>query len=251
MKKTKVMCKNINRTLPHTLQTQRGFSIVELMVAMLISLFLIAGVVSVYLSTTESSRVSRGLRTMQENARFAFSTLRNNLQMAGYIDDYDPTIIVTPFDTTATSDSSVKITYEGILDCTGTAVAAIPPSTRPMVTNAFSLNGGALICQGNTAATETIVPGVDQMRVLYGLDDDEDKIADRYVQAATVTADDPNNWQENVVSLRIGLLLNSVENIKPNAEQETHQLLDIQITTNDRRMHRVFTNTIILRNRLI
>ncbi len=232
-------------------QQQSGFSIVELMVAMVIGLFLIAGVVSVYISTTESSRIGRGLRTMQENARFAFTALRDNLQMSGYIDSYDPTLIIDPFVTASTSDNSIKITYEGVVDCTGGAVAAIAPSTRPMVLNAFSINAGELICQGNTADTETIVNGVDQIRILYGLDDDSDRIADRYVRATTIDAIGASAWQNNVVSLRIGLLLNSVEPVKPSAESETHTLLDTTVTTNDRLMHRVFTNTIILRNRLI
>lgn len=63
---------------------QRGLSLVELMIAMLLGLILIAGVVEVYLSSRASYRLNRGLAQIQEKGRFATSFLVHDIRMAGY-----------------------------------------------------------------------------------------------------------------------------------------------------------------------
>ncbi|HEX6551027.1 MAG TPA: prepilin-type N-terminal cleavage/methylation domain-containing protein, partial [Gammaproteobacteria bacterium] len=63
---------------------QRGLSLVELMVALLIGLILTAGVISVYLTSKKSYNVDTGLAQVQENGRFALSFMEPVLRMAGY-----------------------------------------------------------------------------------------------------------------------------------------------------------------------
>ncbi|WP_158280279.1 PilW family protein [Spiribacter halobius] len=60
-------------------------SLVELMVAMLIGLVLLAGVVQVYLGSRQSQRTTENLGRMQENARFASDLLSRELRMAGFM----------------------------------------------------------------------------------------------------------------------------------------------------------------------
>lgn len=64
---------------------QTGLSLVELMVAMLIGLVLLAGVVQVYLGSRQSQQVTENLGRMQENARFASDLLARELRMAGFM----------------------------------------------------------------------------------------------------------------------------------------------------------------------
>jgi len=64
---------------------QAGFSLVELMVAMTISLFLLAGVVQIFLGSKQSYRVNDGLSRLQENARFAFDRIAQDLDAGGYM----------------------------------------------------------------------------------------------------------------------------------------------------------------------
>jgi len=64
---------------------QAGFSLVELMVAMTISLFLLAGVVQIFLGSKQSYRVNDGLSRLQENARFAFDHIAQDLDAGGYM----------------------------------------------------------------------------------------------------------------------------------------------------------------------
>jgi len=64
---------------------QAGFTMVELMVAMLISLFLMAGVIGIFISNKQVYRISEASSRVQENGRFAFSFLKQDVRMAGYM----------------------------------------------------------------------------------------------------------------------------------------------------------------------
>lgn len=79
----------------------------------------------------------------------------------------------------------------------------------------------------NSAPSEVIVDGVENMQILYGLDTDAtpDGIANRYVNASNVTAAE---WP-NVTSARISLLMLSPENSLAENDDQTYQLLDESI----------------------
>ena len=71
-----------------------GFSLVELMIAMVLGLFLIGGVVSVFLANRQVYRQNENLARMQENARYAFEILARDIREAGGIvcrADLEPT----------------------------------------------------------------------------------------------------------------------------------------------------------------
>lgn len=63
---------------------QQGFSIIELMVALAVSLFLVLGVFQVYISTSDSDRSGQALARVQENGRFALDYLIRDIRLAGY-----------------------------------------------------------------------------------------------------------------------------------------------------------------------
>lgn len=61
-----------------------GFTLIELMIAMVISLFLLAGVVQIYSSNRESYRTSESMSRLQESARYVGETLSRELRMANH-----------------------------------------------------------------------------------------------------------------------------------------------------------------------
>jgi type IV pilus assembly protein PilW len=63
---------------------QGGFTLVELMVAMLISLLLMGGVIQVFSSSSKSYRNHEGLSRIQENGRFAMEFLSRDIRMADF-----------------------------------------------------------------------------------------------------------------------------------------------------------------------
>lgn len=62
-----------------------GFSIVELLVAMAISLILLGGVVTIYSSSKSTYEVVDRVSRVQENGRFALDAIVRDLRSAGYI----------------------------------------------------------------------------------------------------------------------------------------------------------------------
>lgn len=62
----------------------RGFTLVELMIAMTMGLVLVAGLGYVFLSSNQSYRGLDATSRVQENARFAFETITNDVRMAGF-----------------------------------------------------------------------------------------------------------------------------------------------------------------------
>jgi type IV pilus assembly protein PilW len=61
----------------------RGFSLVELMVALVITLILLAGIGQIFLSSKKSYTLQDSLSRMQENGRYAMDTLSQDLRRAG------------------------------------------------------------------------------------------------------------------------------------------------------------------------
>ncbi len=63
---------------------QRGLSLIELMVAMSIGLFLLAGAISVLAKGRDLYRTNDAAARLQETARYAMSTIEADLRMANY-----------------------------------------------------------------------------------------------------------------------------------------------------------------------
>ena len=68
----------------HPRRRQLGFSLVELMVAMAIGTFLLAGAVTVFGKTRDLYRTNEAAARLQETARYAMSTIEADLRMANY-----------------------------------------------------------------------------------------------------------------------------------------------------------------------
>jgi len=63
---------------------QSGFSLVELMIAMILGLFIIGGVIAVFIGSSASFRSNDALSKVQENGRFALELIAHDLRNVGY-----------------------------------------------------------------------------------------------------------------------------------------------------------------------
>ncbi|HET7201964.1 MAG TPA: PilW family protein [Steroidobacteraceae bacterium] len=63
---------------------QRGVSLIELMVALVLGLFLIYGAVTIYTQSRASYRTNEAVARLQETARLALNVLESDLRMANY-----------------------------------------------------------------------------------------------------------------------------------------------------------------------
>ncbi len=92
---------------------------------------------------------------------------------------------------------------------------------------------------------EEMIDGVENMQIVYGEDTTgSDQIADTYVNANAVS-----NW-DDVVSVRIALLMRTVDEYGTETDTGTYNVLGTTINpVDDRRRRRIFTSTIQIRNR--
>lgn len=112
--------------------------------------------------------------------------------------------------------------------------------------NAFFIGSNdELQCVGSQSTGEiTIAEGVENMQILYGMDIDDSKSVNRYVNSDDVGSD----WGQ-VISIQIAILVRSMDEVKTRPESKSFTLLNTQVDTpNDRFQRAVFTTSINLRN---
>jgi type IV pilus assembly protein PilW len=102
---------------------------------------------------------------------------------------------------------------------------------------------------GNDPA-DRLIPGVENIQIRYGIDNNGDLRADDYLKAGDV--DDAGRWG-NVISLTIAVLVRSEDETNLERDTRTYDLLDktnFDPTpgTDDRRQRSLFITTVTLRN---
>ncbi len=246
---------------------QRGLSLVELMVAMVIGLLIIAAVSSVYLSAKRSYQARDGLSLLQENGRIALKRLRSGISKAGYpgYENMRPLLADTRhLDQFAglqgsnleacannTGNGTDRITIQFMPrgevytpeDCLGNE-----SKSTARVVNSYYIENDTLKCRGSgNKAGQPIAENILDLQVLYGIDSDDDGVTDQYKGLPQGAAD----WN-HVVAVRIGLLVSSGVDVFDRERPEQHlRILDQEVTVPASRMsYRVFTETIPLRNKL-
>lgn len=70
--------------MPASAIKQRGLTIVELMIGLVLGVFLLGGVLQIYLSSNQTYRSTEALSRVQENGRFALDFLLPDIREAGY-----------------------------------------------------------------------------------------------------------------------------------------------------------------------
>ena len=209
---------------------QRGFSLVELSIAILIALFLLGGLVTLVMGTRRTNATQSALSQLQDNERIAMTLITNIVQKAGYFPDpVNQTLNNFPAETLAgvnlaagaPGDTFVARFFAPINDTTnGTAIincagqSNATGSATVWYTNAFlvgTVNGTPwLQCQVQTSGTGAVltinlIPDVTDMTVLYGVAPSgagDDYSVVQYLNATQVGA--TNNWP-NVTAVKVTL----------------------------------------------
>lgn len=266
---------------------QRGLTLVELLIALVLGLVVVAGVIQIFMSGNASYKVQEGLGRTQENARFAEFFLSRILRQAGRpwvfgAPSGSPGPFFQPIDTrvdetglpatrdglpNGTGPDVVTVMYRSNTNCLGNqttygAQVILDDAGNRYAKDQFMLDDGdprSLICRGLGADglpvpghTQPIVQGVDDFQVLYGIDTDGDGTPNSYDSADNVL---PAEWLQ-VTSLRFALLVNSAQAVRTEAAQgsaaeRTYAVLDAPLRGpySDGRLRQVFESTIELRNR--
>lgn len=237
------------RTLPHQMRAQppgmQGFSLIELMVAITIGLFITLGLSQMFLSMYSTASTQRGLADFQDNQRIGVTVLTNTMELEGYYSTPSASLLPVAtvnadgssfaagtaiVGTTGTNDT-VNIYYQtggsavdNIINCQGGA-----STLAATVINSFSINASnQLVCTvssaGVTSAALVLATNVTGMKILYGVIGSAQTGMSCYLSAAQINASGAANWA-NVVSAQITLtLLNAVTNTSTNWVQTINLL---------------------------
>jgi type IV pilus assembly protein PilW len=214
---------------------QRGYTMIEILVALFIALFLLAGLFTILQGTRRTSSNQTGLTKLQDEERMAMSLLTDVIQNAGYFDantystaqDAFPVVATVSATGTAlakgqalsgthtsTSNPADKLLArystaggDGVINCNG---AASPAGTPATYVNVFTVNiaTSQLQCtfDGGTTAAIALVDDVINLQVWYGVSTQAGtNNVDTYITANNMTA---ANWL-NVTSVRVMLTFNN------------------------------------------
>ena len=209
---------------PLKAQHQMGMTLIEIMIAMGIGLFLIAGVVQLLVTTRQSYNVQDAVARIEENSRFSLGMLSENIRLAGYKNDawesnsnafatantlFAAGDYISGSEGGISSSDQINIRFHGsvnnsgnidgrVIDCEGNAVG------DTNVELSFSISGSDLICTVDGTTPPIVLAGnISNMQILYGEDTSDDDAVNKYVTASSVS-----NWN-NIISVKIGLVFGS------------------------------------------
>lgn len=218
---------------------QRGLTLIELSVTMVIALFLLGGVLLMVQNTRTTYTNQTQLAQLQDNERLAMTIMTDVIQSAGYFPDPTTGDAATAFPSAAPfaagqaivgaqsgsapqdtitvrymTQSKAAGTGDGILNCLG---ASNTTGANVTYTNAFSLSAAdatgnrSLQCtlsDGTTTSAATVlVGGIQDMQVYYGVKrtTSNDNNVDTYLRANDMQAGD---WSK-ISAIRLILIFSN------------------------------------------
>jgi type IV pilus assembly protein PilW len=139
-----------------------GFSLVELMIALLIGIIISIGVVQIFGATRSAYQLDEGLARAQENGRFALEFLSQDIRHAGYLGcNRDTTRI--PFNFLATvAEQRLPITGVSAFEYNATGINATYNSTA---SPANTLTGWTPALPSTVVPAPGALPGTDVIAV--------------------------------------------------------------------------------------
>ncbi|MCJ8297793.1 MAG: PilW family protein [Pseudomonadales bacterium] len=233
---------------------QQGFSLVELMIAMLLGTFLIGGLMSVFISSANNYKVQQALTEVQHKGRYILRILRQDVQKAGF---------------NFTTSEAVKEFTGGVGDCApGREIfevywnAALPPLEEIWRYCYYVTADNVLmrnkVKEGDAVSPATVLEiaeGVQELRFSYAVDTvNDDDVIDQitvsgvsktYVLASSLELDPLATW-EKVRAVRLEVLVRS------DTKNVTNQLQQIPAPFNtvaaDNNLYQIFSATLAMRN---
>ena len=163
----------------------KGITLIELMVTLVISGIVIAGIYRVFIAQTRAYSVQDQVVEVQQNVRGTMELLLRDLRMAGHDDDHPNSAITInnpilhPVD-----DDSITLNYEYWNPTSG---------AYELRTVFYGLTGADLFrrqdIDGTLGSSQPLLQNVAEIHFRYGEDSDDDGTVDTWREYDTVTAD--------------------------------------------------------------
>lgn len=258
------------RTGPATGE-ERGFSLIELLISMLLSSMVIMAVVGVYTGSRESYTTQDEVGRLQENMRIGSGIVERTVRQGNYKRfpaprDQNPMLVaafsfvaVTGADGTGTTPGNsdmLEVRFNGstdfasatpdgvVVDCMGASVASTVQSNNRFMVRVDVDGRPWLNCSTDGGLNWTpLIPDVEALEVLYGLYTSENRSVTNFVPWNAVT--DPTR----VVAIKVHMLYrsNAEAGVAPSAR--TYQLAERSYGPySDRFLRNATEATIVMRS---
>jgi type IV pilus assembly protein PilW len=233
---------------------EQGFSLVELMVAMVIGLIVLLVVGTLFMNSRKTYMAQDASSRLQENARYVTELFGRQIHAAGYpATNFNPlpgnNLFAKPLSTQFVANpphkrldgvdggslDTITVSFDGNKDCLGQL--AVQPWNKFQI-NASSQLECVSFSGGNTGV---ILDDVEAMQITY-----REMNTAGYFDAGAVNMD-------NVVAVRICLLLRAKADgaqraVESGASQTYDNCLGGSVTKSDGYIRRAITTTVALRN---
>ncbi|GAA6135880.1 hypothetical protein NBRC116188_26700 [Oceaniserpentilla sp. 4NH20-0058] len=187
------------------MKQQQGFTLIELMISGTIGIFVITGLLNLFITTNKTITLSDAMSRNQETGRFAMDYMTTFLRQAGYSED--STQPLSPiFVSTGSTDNT-------LINCTDPAQAQAcsvnNPENEPILGDRLSIpfNIGGNAGDESRACTGTIIGGTangpQRLVTVFWVSSDEDTLNELRCR---IFDRDANGWLDNPVSI-----INNVE----------------------------------------
>ncbi len=233
---------------------EQGFSLVELMIALVLGLLVGGAVLQSFIMNNRSIVFQRASITTQDQGRVALDMLARYIRMAGYQEtDLMSSNLSNGLDGSENGAiDSILVRYQAgstmsfsIYDCVGTEITTASSGT--VSSNEFKLQSDGngrynLICDNGTTSG-ALASNIEQFNILYGVDTDDDRAPNQYLPH-----DAASTSMSSVVAIKACLVIASEDNII--STDTTFSDFCVPTTpVTDKRIRRKVGSTIALRNR--
>ena len=225
---------------------QKGLSLVELMVALVLGLFVVGSLIGLYINTKETYLMTENMSRLQENGRIALNMMSRDIRWTDYRACVNNPLLPNALAGGSVSSGGGGGTEPGpgkpgdpisrqVIGQSGSDFITTRHQSnscvqaQAIVTTDYRLkknkSGLSYLARNDVEAVE----GIQDLQVLYGEDTDNDFVPNYYVAWGSVV-----NAQQ-VVAVRLTVTAETPDAIR---------------AANNTRVTRDFTSTVVLRNRV-
>jgi type IV pilus assembly protein PilW len=255
---------------------QAGLSMIELLIALAISSFLIIGITQIYIDNKRNYAFQQSQGEIQEGNRFISLLFDTYLSKAGYrrepyLDDEEAFPAANPSYcepfkagqklTTSKNGTGLCIRYSQLqseeLDCVGNKTTAFDDSNpfskiaAPVVTIALYVDSGVLYCQSGTTTAE-LMTGVPGLRLEFGINPSSETSVTQVLSST-----DWDNNKGQILQVRYKALVASTNNQRGKGDsavldnwlkQASAEEKSLIQSADTGQLYQIASNTVTLRN---
>jgi type IV pilus assembly protein PilW len=255
-------------------QKQGGMTLIELVISMLLSLFLIAGMSQIFMQSQKNFALERHLADMTEDAVFVLDLLSKSLSLAGYSSDGKMDLFLTETEADAKLINSTIIFNQseyihGVNDelIYRFKITSATDLKNSLCTESLNFKANDIIkvriyenkdsdgipvfyCKvKQSSVTEPfnakpLISQVEKLEFRYGVQNKNDVNNPDDDTFYYAKADDINDWK-NVFAVKVFLVMRSADNNVTSAKMK-YTIENTAYTASDNRLYHVFSKIIYL-----